>query len=136
MKKIILMFAILSLMAIALTGCLGAGTIYNEAGKTAQDSVEAVDTLYKEMFNSRFQMYFGDEVKGSYVIGVLDIVSVNNGDEANPKVNLTYKSLDGERITNFDNKTAIDKTKKYKLEASKYDNNGLITEITITELAK
>lgn len=87
-------------------------------------------------YNSKFEAYFGTNVRGAQVRQLVNAVNQHNkANEDDPSKTVKLKGVKGEGATeapNFDDKT-IQTGKTYKITATGHTSGGLISEITIQE---
>ena len=124
---------ILGAMLLLLTGCgEQQPTVADAAGvaiyNAAQDTVDNNKLSQAEItaFDSAFESYEGEEVKGRFVKQLIDKVKQNN------LINEDYADKQIELTGDVIQKTDVKETKTYEVKFN-YDSNGLIDEVIITE---
>jgi hypothetical protein len=88
----------------------------------------AMDEVEVTTFNSKFEQYFGDNVRGANVKALMTAVNNNNASQADAskQIKFTGKTKDSD----------IQTGKTYKVSATEYTTGGLISKISITENKK
>lgn len=145
-KALILAGAILISIMIVSLGVL----IFNNMGNSAKEAAN-MDEQEIANFNSRITPYVGKNISGSQVNALIQLVisinnsAINNSNDIEKTVTITYKSTNGSNNT-----ISVDKTSKritytnantpkkvetgagkYYEVIAKYGNNGLINNITV-----
>lgn len=129
-KALIIAGSILVAILIISLGVM----IYKNFANTAKDMAN-MDKQEIQAFNSKIVPYLGDSIPGSQVNALLQYclsvnISANNSGETYKCIEVTGKSTLAKDATSY-TKVATG-GKYYKVEGT-YDNNGLITLITISE---
>lgn len=131
---------ILVMMLITLTGCGNAQNIISEKQSELSNAKSELDTLAKEQFNAKFELYEGEK-NGSMVKKLLeDIVLQNNAsnlDDKNKIVKVVLKQ--GEEIVSEETiegiKSLVTKVKvgtKYNI-TMEYNEQELVSAINIEQ---
>ena len=141
-KALIMAGAILVAILIVSLGVL----IFNNFSKSVKDSAN-MDEQEIANFNSKLTPYIGDNISGSQVNALIQLVisintSAHNSNELGKGVKITYPSTSGENtislnssgVQNSNNaatkKVATGAGKFYKVTPT-YGDNGLINVITV-----
>ena len=128
-KALIIAGAILLAILIIGLGML----IFNQA----KDSLSSanLDKQTIETFNSEFEAYVGENVKGSRVRALCDAVRSNNLAHQDDEDGLYTITLNDKTLATEINeiKNGIKNGKVYKVSITDYKNTGLVDKISITE---
>ena len=128
-KALIIAGAILLAILIISLGIM----IYNQAAGVVNNN--AMSEVEITQYNSKFTQYVGDNVKGSTVNSVLQVVLTHNlsqdSDDRKVEVKLgTTTTLLSKSATGIT--TKVENGSTYKLECS-YNTKGLVTGINLTK---
>lgn len=125
-KALLIAAAILIAIVIITLGVFVLGQGSNMVKENSDLSGVEVST-----FNQKFEQYFGEKVRGVNVKALLTTIKNNNdtNDDDTKQVHITNDS-----VINEDGTKPVKTGKVYKVEASKYTNGGLISEIKVSEV--
>lgn len=87
-------------------------------------------------FNNKFSKYEGKKIKGSEVRGLIQEIIASNGDEDNQNAKPERTISVTGAITDTNNTKKIKASKSYEISLTKYNKEGYVTEITITEVTE
>ena len=80
--------------------------------------------------------YEGKKIKGSEVRGLIQEIIASNGDEDNQNAKPARTISVTGAITDTNNTKNIKASKSYEISLTKYNKEGYVTEITITEVTE
>ncbi len=106
---------------------------YNQA--TAVIDEGNMNEVAKATFNSKFTQYEGSDVRGVQVKSLIQqvLASNTNGENEDNQIKITgVITLEGTDFIEGDS-SVIKSSSKYSVTISKYNDNGLVSEITIEE---
>ena len=136
-KALIIAGAILISILLISLGIL----IYNQA--TNITNGQQMSEVEVSSYNSKFTQYEGDKVTGTQVRALINQVNTSNSSEDNINVSRSVEivasgfTATGKAITNGNGAntytvSGLSNTKKYKVEITGYNDNGCISQITIS----
>lgn len=109
------------------------------------DEICSVDALGTDGFNAQFESFFGENRVKSVARGFLSKVITNNEKNKDDIISVVFisdivgessTSTENEELSKMINYINESKDKKYSIFASKYDDNGVLIEITIKQEQK
>ena len=131
-KALIIAGAILISILIISLGVI----IYQQAAGVVNNN--SMDELEVTQFNSKFENYFGNNIKGATAQSLVEAVKANNNSQDD-----TSRMVEVAVITNFSSETkgevaskptsypTLAKGKTYQIKAVRYTTAGLISKIEI-----
>lgn len=129
-KALIIAGAILLSILLISLGIM----IFNQAQDATKNS--GMSQAQVSTFNNKFSKYEGKKIKGSEVRGLIQEIIASNGDENNQNATPARTISVAGAITDTNNTTKIKASKSYEISLTKYNNEGYVTEITITEVTE
>lgn len=148
--KLITTLILVSMLSVSLIGCTEKD-IYDAANEIANNSEQQIDAMAVSIFNAQFERYLGDRMKNQVVRVLISNVISNNDNDPYGVIKIAFKAnnqLETSGDANISNdiaatsdkdvlddlKNKIKSEKNFKVEATEYTTEGLISVITITEL--
>lgn len=129
-KALIIAGAILLSILLISLGIM----IFNQAQDATKNS--GMSQAQVSTFNNKFSKYEGKKIKGSEVRGLIQEIIASNGDENNQNATPARTISVAGAITDTNNTTKIKASKSYEISLTKYNKEGYVTEITITEVTE
>ena len=129
-KALIIAGAILLSILLISLGIM----ILNQAQDATKNS--GMSQAQVSTFNNKFSKYEGKKIKGSEVRGLIQEIIASNGDENNQNAKPARTISVAGAITDTNNTTKIKASKSYEISLTKYNKEGYVTEITITEVTE
>lgn len=117
-KALIIAGAILISILLITLGII----VYNGSRSTIDESMGSMDETTITMTNSKISQYEGDSVSASSVRALFNQIQSTNS--------VTGRNIATKGVTDV---TTVSNSKKYKVKVSKYDSDGLISEVKIWE---
>ena len=115
-KALIIAGAILISILLITLGII----VYNGSRSTIDESMGSMDETTITMTNSKISQYEGDSVSASSVRALFNQIQSTNS--------VTGRNIATKGVTDVTN---VSNSKKYKVKVSKYDSDGLISEVKI-----
>lgn len=126
-KALIIAGAILVSILLVTMGI----SLLSNTGALSDRNNQQVDELAIKSFNTKIESAVGEKVLGSSVAEMLDSLSI----EKRQNVDLNIKVNDATDAEGIDGvKKTIKKTARYKVDIVAKDDQGYITEISVTEV--
>ena len=129
-KALIIAGAILLSILLISLGIM----IFNQAQDATKNS--GMSQAQVSTFNNKFSKYEGKKISGSEVRGLIQEIIASNGDEDNKNAKPARTISVAGAITDTNNTTKIKASKSYEISLTKYNTEGYVTEITITEVTE
>ena len=129
-KALIIAGAILLSILLISLGIM----IFNQAQDATKNS--GMSQAQVSTFNNKFSKYEGKKISGSEVRGLIQEIIASNGDEDNKNAKPARTISVAGAITDTNNTAKIKASKSYEISLTKYNTEGYVTEITITEVTE
>ena len=114
--------------AIAATAITSLGMFINNSKVQVEYGVPTPDTKMVSEYNNKFSLYFGNKCSPTTTKTLISLIQAHNNW---PEEVDTYGSIELVGVTQT---SKVKSVSYYKIEPTKYNSDGTISQITITEL--
>lgn len=125
-KALLIAGAILIVILLIAVGMM----VYNGAQGSIQKAIGSMSSTEKQIHNSQFEPYIGQNVSGSNLRTLYSKVISNNGNADNVKVSINNKDTDADLSSDM---SAISTAASSKYTVTATYTEGVITAISVTQ---